>query len=77
MGRPGTYAVSTKSLSPVEDALRQAGGLNETAALSRLLLVRPTLRKPILFDFNLPLLVHAAHHHATPGLDAQNIAVLQ
>lgn len=43
----GVYAVSTKSLNSVEDAVKAAGGAKETAALSRVQIIRPSLPKPI------------------------------
>ena len=49
---PGTFAVSYKSSDPVEDALKSAGGTKETAALNRVLLVRPSMRKPTTLDLN-------------------------
>lgn len=47
---PGIYAVSFKSKTPIEAALMAAGGVKETAALSRVLLVRPTMPKPVVID---------------------------
>jgi len=49
---PGSYAVSYKSTDPVEDALKMAGGTKETAALHRVFLVRPSMRKPTVLDLN-------------------------
>ena len=52
---PGIYAVSFKSPKPIEALLQAAGGTKETAALQRILLVRPTLPKPIVIDLNRPV----------------------
>lgn len=49
---PGQFTVSFKSPDPIGDALVLAGGTKETAALHRVLLVRPTLRKPIVMNLN-------------------------
>lgn len=49
---PGTFAVSFKSKDPVEDALKAAGGTKETAALNRVVLTRPSMRKPVFIDLN-------------------------
>lgn len=49
---PGTYSVSVKSLDPIEDALKMAGGTKETAALNRVLLGRASERKPWIVDLN-------------------------
>ncbi|MFO0886591.1 MAG: SLBB domain-containing protein, partial [Pirellulales bacterium] len=49
---PGTYAISYKSQDPVEDVLKDAGGTKETAALNRVLLVRPTEKKPSVINLN-------------------------
>jgi protein involved in polysaccharide export with SLBB domain len=49
---PGTFAVSYRSSTPVDDALKSAGGTKETAALHRVLLVRPSLKKPIVMNLN-------------------------
>jgi polysaccharide export outer membrane protein len=49
---PGAYAVSYKSQDPVEEVLRSAGGTKETAALNRVLLSRPSMRKPVVIDLN-------------------------
>ena len=46
----GIYAVSSRSTKPLEDAIKLAGGAKETAALNRVLLVRPSLSKPITLD---------------------------
>lgn len=50
---PGSYAVSYKANDPVEDVLKSAGGTKETAALNRVLLTRPTMRKPVTIDLNI------------------------
>lgn len=50
---PGTFSVSKKSATPVDDVLKAAGGTKETAALNRVLLVRPELKKPIVVDCNI------------------------
>lgn len=47
---PGTFAVSYKSETPIEDAIKFAGGAKETAALQRVYVIRPELQKPILVD---------------------------
>lgn len=49
---PGQFTVSFKSVNPIDDALVLAGGTKETAALQRVLLIRPTLRKPIEINLN-------------------------
>jgi len=50
--QPGQFTVSFKSPTPIDDALILAGGANEKAALQRVLIVRPTLRTPIVVDLN-------------------------
>lgn len=49
---PGTFSVSYRSKDPVEDALRSAGGTKETAALNRVQISRPSMRKPTVVDLN-------------------------
>lgn len=49
---PGTFAVSYLSKDPIEDALKAAGGTKETAALNRVVLTRPSVRKPVTIDLN-------------------------
>ncbi|MBX3166746.1 MAG: SLBB domain-containing protein [Candidatus Eremiobacteraeota bacterium] len=51
---PGIYAVSAKSTTQFEDAIKAAGGTKETAAAGRILLVRPTLEKPLTVDLLSP-----------------------
>ena len=46
----GIYAVSSKSVNPVEDAIKAAGGATETGALNRVQVIRPSLAKPIEVD---------------------------
>lgn len=49
---PGAFPVSYKSATPIDDALKNAGGTKPSAALNRVLLVRATLKKPIPIDLN-------------------------
>lgn len=49
---PGQFTVSFKSPTPIDDALVLAGGAKETAALQRVMLVRATLKQPILINLN-------------------------
>lgn len=46
----GVYAIGSKSLSSVEDAIKSAGGAKETAALNRVQIIRPSLSKPLEVD---------------------------
>ena len=46
----GIYSVSTKSVNSVEDAVKAAGGATESAALSRVQIIRPSLAAPILVN---------------------------
>jgi hypothetical protein len=43
---PGVYAVSHSSASPLEDAIRLAGGFRQTAATDRIVLNGPSLSTP-------------------------------
>jgi len=43
----GVYALSSKSLHPLEDSIKSAGGAKETAALHRVQIIRPSLPKPL------------------------------
>lgn len=46
----GIYVISSQSGNPVEEAIKQAGGANDTAALNRIQIIRPSLGKPIEVD---------------------------
>lgn len=43
----GVYALSAKSMHPLEDSIKAAGGAKETAALHRVQIVRPGLPKAL------------------------------
>ena len=43
----GIYAINSKSLNPVEDAIKSAGGATESGALNRVQIIRPSLAKPL------------------------------
>jgi polysaccharide biosynthesis/export protein len=43
----GVYSISSRSANAIEDAIKAAGGATETAARTRIQLVRPSLDKPI------------------------------
>lgn len=46
----GVYAISGQSPNPVEEAIKAAGGANDTAALSHIKIIRPTLADPIFVN---------------------------
>ncbi|MGE0495672.1 MAG: SLBB domain-containing protein [Vulcanimicrobiota bacterium] len=48
--KAGVFAVSRNSANPVAEAIKAAGGPKETAALRRVMLVRPTLPRPLIVD---------------------------
>ncbi len=43
----GIYVVSSKSINPVEEAVKAAGGATEAGALNRVQIIRPSLSQPI------------------------------
>ena len=46
----GVYAIGSKSKNSIEEAVKSAGGANETAALNRVQLIRPSLAQPIVVN---------------------------
>jgi polysaccharide biosynthesis/export protein len=68
----GIYAISSKSGNEIGDAIKAAGGTRETAALTRVLVVRPSLSQPIVVD----LLGAAAGQQSLPTLEDGDTVVI-
>lgn len=50
----GVYVIGSRSPNAVEEAIKSAGGMTETAAMNRIQVRRPSLKDPILVDYANP-----------------------